>query len=80
MEGNHITDDKESAMGFLDDAKQTAETAGRKIKDAFEDTADRIGDKVDEVKADAEVKKAEAERDAVEKRNEVKADLRGDNG
>ena len=32
-----------------------------------------------EIKADAEVKKAEAERDSVEKRNEVKADLRGDN-
>ncbi len=66
-------------MGFLDDAKETAETAGRKIKEAFEDTTDRLGDKVDEVKADAEVKKAEAERDSVQKRNEVKADLRGDN-
>ena len=66
-------------MGFLDDAKDAAETAGRKIKEAYEDTADRIGDKVDEIKADAEVKKAEAERDSVEKRNEVKADLRGDN-
>lgn len=66
-------------MGFLDDAKEAAETAGRKIKEGFEDTKDRIGDKVDEVKADAEVKKAEAERDSVEKRNEVKADLRGDN-
>ena len=65
-------------MGFLDDAKETAETAARKIKEGFEDTKDRIGDKVDEVKADAEVKKAEAERDSVEKRNEVKADLRGD--
>lgn len=65
-------------MGFMDDAKETAETAGRKIKDAFEDTAERIGDKVDEVKADAEVKKAEAEREAVNKRNDVKADLRGD--
>ena len=65
-------------MGFLDDTKETAETAGRKIKEGFEDTKDRIGDKLDEVKADAEVKKAEAERDSVEKRNEVKADLRGD--
>jgi hypothetical protein len=65
-------------MGFLDDAKETAETTGRKIKDAFEDTADRIGDKVDEIKADANVKKAEAERDSVEKRNEVKENLRDD--
>jgi hypothetical protein len=63
-------------MGIMDDAKEVAETAGRKIKDGFEDTADRIGDKVDEVKADAEVKKAEADRDAVHKRNEVKEELR----
>lgn len=66
-------------MGFLDDAKEVAETTGRKVKDAFEDTADRIGDKVDEHKADANVKKAEAERDSVERRNEIKEDLRGDN-
>ncbi|WP_243074373.1 hypothetical protein [Microbacterium sp. SS28] len=65
-------------MGFTEDAKETAETAGRKIQDAWEDTVDKIGDKIDEVKADADVKKAEAERDSVHKRNEVKADLRGD--
>ena len=66
-------------MGFLDDAEDAAETAGRKIKEAYEDTADRIGDKVDEVKADHEVKKAEAERESVKKKNEVNAELRGDN-
>lgn len=66
-------------MGFIDDAKEVAETAGRKIKETFEDTTDRIGDKVDETKADANVKKAEAERDRVEKRNDLKEDLRGDN-
>lgn len=65
-------------MGFIDDAKEVAETAGRKIKETFEDTTDRIGDKVDETKADANVKKAEAERDRVEKRNDLKEDLRGD--
>ena len=65
-------------MGIMDDAKETAETAGRKIQDAWEDTTDRIGDKVDEVKADANVKKAEAEKESVEKRNEIKEDLRGD--
>ena len=65
-------------MGFADDAKETAETAGRKIQDAWEDTTDRIGDKVDEVKADANVKKAEAERDSVETRNDVKEHIRGD--
>ena len=63
-------------MGILDDAKEVADTAGRKIKDGFEDTKDRIGDKVDEAKADAEVKKAEADRDSVEKRNEIKEELR----
>jgi len=63
-------------MGFTDDAKEVAETAGRKVKEGFEDTKDRIGDKLDEVKADAEVKKAEADRERVEKRNELKEDLR----
>ena len=65
-------------MGFMDDAKDVADTTGRKIKDAFEDTKDRVGDKVDEVKADAEVRKAEADRDRVEQRNELKEHLRGD--
>ncbi len=65
-------------MGILDDAKDAADTAGRKIKDAWEDTTDRIGDKVDEVKADADVKKAEAEKESVEHRNDVKEKLRGD--
>jgi hypothetical protein len=63
-------------MGILDDAKDVAETAGRKVKEAWEDTTDRIGDKVDEVKADAEVKKAEADRDRVQERNELKENLR----
>ncbi len=63
-------------MGFMDDAKQTAEAVGEKIKDAWEDTTDRAGDKVDEMKADAEVKKAEAERDSVKTRNDIKEDLR----
>ena len=50
-------------MGILDDAKEAAETAARKAKDAWEDTTEKISDKIDEVKADHEVKKAEAERD-----------------
>lgn len=65
-------------MGFLDDAKDVAETAGRKVKETWEDTADRVGDKVDEKKADAEVKKAEAERESVQQRNDLKERLRGD--
>ncbi|WP_137845869.1 hypothetical protein [Microbacterium sp. 2FI] len=63
-------------MGFLDDAKQTAEAVGEKIQDTWEDTTDRIGDKADEKKADAEVKKAEAERDSVRTRNSIKEELR----
>lgn len=65
-------------MGFMDDAKETAEAVGEKIQDTWEDATDRIGDKVDEVKADAEVKKAEAERESVKKRNEIKEELRDD--
>ncbi|MFC8680139.1 hypothetical protein ACFT30_01370 [Microbacterium ureisolvens] len=63
-------------MGFMDDAKETAQAVGEKIKDAWEDTTDRVGDKVDEMKADAEVRKAEAERDSVKTRNDIKEDLR----
>ncbi len=63
-------------MGFMEDAKETAETAGRKIQDKVEDTADAIGDKLDEKKADADVKKAEAERDSVHTRNELKEKMR----
>jgi len=63
-------------MGIMDDAKETAGAVGDKIKDTWEDTTDRIGDKVDEAKAEADVKKAEADRDSVQKRNEIKEDLR----
>jgi hypothetical protein len=63
-------------MGFMDDAKKTAEAVGEKIKDTWEDTTERVSDKADEVKADAEVKKAEAERDSVHKRNDIKEELR----
>jgi len=63
-------------MGFMDDAKATAQAVGEKIQDAWEDTTDRVGDKVDEMKADADVKKAEAERDSVKTRNDIKEDLR----
>ncbi|WP_431802744.1 hypothetical protein [Microbacterium sp. bgisy203] len=65
-------------MGFLDDAKDAAETAGRKIKEGFEDTKDRVDDYFDEKKAEANVKKAEAEKESVETKNEVNAELRGD--
>ena len=36
-------------MGFVDDAKETAEAAATKVGRAVEDTVDRVKDKVDEV-------------------------------
>lgn len=65
-------------MGFLEDAKETAEAAAKKVGRAVEDGVDRAKDKVDELKAEAEVKKAEAERDATKARNEAKEELRDD--
>jgi hypothetical protein len=62
----------------MDDAKDTAHAVGEKLKETWDDTTDRIGDKVDEMKADADVKKAEAERDSVKARNDVKEKLRDD--
>ena len=63
-------------MGFIDDAKETLETAGERVKREAQDAGDRVKDKFDEHKAEADVKKAEAERDSVKQRNELKEDLR----
>ncbi len=63
-------------MGIMDDAKDSAETAGRKIQDAWEDTTDKIDDKVDEMKADGKVRKAEAERDATYAKNDANEAMR----
>lgn len=63
-------------MGFLEDAKETAEAAAKKVGRAVEDGVDRAKDKIDEVKAEANVKKAEAERDATKARNAAKEELR----
>ena len=65
-------------MGFMDDAKDAAETAGRKAGEAWEDTRDRIDDKLDEMRAESDVKKAEAERDSVKAKNEAIEKMRGD--
>lgn len=65
-------------MSFLDSAKDAAEATGKKIGEVVDDTKERISDKADEVRADAEVKKAEAERDAVHAKNEHKENLRED--
>ena len=65
-------------MGFADDAKETLEAVGKKIGREVEDAKDRIGDKVDENRADANVKKAEAERDSTTAKNDAKEKLRDD--
>ena len=65
-------------MGVLDDAKDAAEATGKKVGEWADDTKERVSDKVDEVQADAEVKKAEADRDRVEAKNEYKEKLRED--
>lgn len=65
-------------MGFMDTAKDAAEATGKKVGEAFDDAKERVSDSVDEMRADAEVKKAEAERDAVHAKNEHKENLRRD--
>lgn len=65
-------------MGILDDAKETAEAAAKKVGRAVEDGVDKAKDKVDEFRAEADVKSAEAKRDAVKARNEAKEELRED--
>ncbi|MCS0500176.1 hypothetical protein [Protaetiibacter mangrovi] len=63
-------------MGFLDDAKDAADATGKKVGEWVDDTKERAEDKVDEVKADADVKRAEAERDRVHAKNDYKEQLR----
>lgn len=65
-------------MDFMDSAKDTADATGKKIGEAIDDTKERISDKVDEMQADAEVGRAEAERDVVHAKNEHKENLRHD--
>lgn len=65
-------------MGFMDNAKDTADATGKKIGEVVDDTKERISDKVDEMQADAEVRRAEAERDAVHAKNEYKENMRQD--
>ncbi|MCU1558113.1 MAG: hypothetical protein JWN09_2108 [Microbacteriaceae bacterium] len=63
-------------MGLLDNAKDAAEATGKKVGEWAEDTKDRASDRVDEAKADADVKRAESERDATKAKNEYKENLR----
>ncbi|WP_233197752.1 hypothetical protein [Cryobacterium sp. Y57] len=77
--------DQEDNMGFVDNAKDALDATGKKIGRAVDDAKDRIDDKVDEAKANAKVKQAEgdvkhaeAERNATEAKNDLKATLRDD--
>jgi hypothetical protein len=65
-------------MGFMDHAKDTADATGKKIGETLDDTKERISDKIDEMQADADVRRAEAERDAVHAKNEHKENMRRD--
>ncbi len=65
-------------MGFMDTAKDAADATGDKIGEVVDDTKERVSDKVDEMQADGEVAKAEAERDAVHAKNEHKEHMRHD--
>lgn len=70
-------------MGLLDNAKDAADATGKKVGEWAEDTKERVGDRVDEAKAEAEVKRAEREvskaemdRDVTTAKNEYKEKLR----
>jgi hypothetical protein len=63
-------------MGFIEDAKDAAEATGKKVGEWVDDTKERASDSYDELKANADVKKAEAERDSVKAKNEYKESLR----
>ena len=63
-------------MGLMDDAKDAADATGKKVGEWADDTKERISDKVDEVKADADVKAAEKHKEAVDAKNDYKEDLR----
>lgn len=65
-------------MGLMDSAKDAVEATGKKAAEAFDDAKERVSDKVDEMQADAKVRQAEAERDAVHAKNQHKENLRDD--
>lgn len=65
-------------MGFMDNAQDAADATGKKVGEFVDDTKERVSDKIDEMQADADVKRAEAERDAVHAKNEYKENMRDD--
>jgi hypothetical protein len=65
-------------MGVMDSAKDAADATAKNVGEWVDDTKERVSDKVDEMQADADVRKAEAERDAVHAKNDYKENLRDD--
>lgn len=70
-------------MSAFENAKDAAAATGKKIGEWADEQKDRVGDAVDDLKANAKVKaaeadvqKAEAERDATSAKNDYKEDLR----
>ena len=63
-------------MGAFDNAKDAAEATGKKVGEWMDDTKERVGDRVDEMKADADVSAAEKQRDTTHAKNDYKEDLR----
>jgi len=63
-------------MGAVDNIKDAAEATGKKVGEAVDDAKGRASDKVDEMQAEGNVKKAESDRDAVKAKNDYKEDLR----
>ncbi len=65
-------------MGLFDKVKDAADATGEKVAEEAKDMKERIADQMDAMGADAEVSRAEAERDATRAKNEYKEKLRGD--
>lgn len=65
-------------MGLFDKAKDAAEATGEKVAEEAKDMKERIADQVDAMKADANVARAEAEREATKAKNDYKEHLRED--
>lgn len=65
-------------MGLFDKVKDATDATGEKVAEEAKDMKERIADQMEAMKADAEVSRAEAERDATHAKNEYKEKLRED--
>ena len=63
-------------MGFLDNAKDAADATAKKVGEAVDDAKERVSDKADEHKAEADAKSAQANLDATRAKNDYKEELR----